>query len=68
MISSRFKGAVSIIFASFGAASGAPPKLKIGDLAKKSLYVTRPGLGPHTATPQLTEEISSPLFLSLIHI
>ena len=36
--------------------------LKVGDLAKKSLYVTRPGLGPHTATLQLTEEISSPLF------
>ena len=50
------------VLASFGAASGAPPELKIGDLAKKSLYVTRPGLGPHTATPQLTEEISSPLF------
>ena len=50
------------VLASFGAASGAPPELKIADLAKKSLYVTRPGLGPHTATPQLTEEISSPLF------
>ncbi len=50
------------VLASFGAASGAPPELKIGDLAKKSLYVTRPGLGPHTATTELTEEISSPLF------
>ena len=50
------------VLASFGAASGAPPELKIGDLAKKSLYVTRPGLGPHTATSELTEEISSPLF------
>ena len=50
------------VLASFGAASGAPPELKIADLAKKSLYVTRPGLGPHTATPQLTEEISTPLF------
>ena len=50
------------VLASFGAASGAPPELKIGDLAKKSLYVTRPGLGPHTATSELTEKISSPLF------
>ena len=50
------------VLASFGAASGAPPDLKVGDLAKKSLYVTRPGLGPHTATSELTEEISSPLF------
>ena len=50
------------VLASFGAASGAPPELKISDLAKKSLYVTRPGLGPHTATPQLTEEIATPLF------
>ena len=50
------------VLASFGAASGAPPELKIADLAKKSLYVTRPGLRPHTATPQLTEEIAAPLF------
>ena len=50
------------VLASFGAASGAPPELKIADLAKKSLFVTRPGLGPHTATPQLTEEIATPLF------
>ena len=50
------------VLASFGAASGAPPVLKIADLAKKSLYVTRPGLGPHTATSQLTEEIATPLF------
>jgi len=50
------------VLASFGAASGAPPALKIADLAKKSLYVTRPGLGPHTTNPQLTEEIANPLF------
>ena len=36
--------------------------MKIAVLAKKSLYVTRPGLGPHTATPQLTEEIAAALF------
>ena len=50
------------VLASFGSASGAPPELTIAVLAKKSLYVTRPGLGPHTATPQLTEEIAVPLF------
>ena len=50
------------ILASFGAASGPPPELTISVLAKKSLYVTRPGLGPHTATPELTEEIAAPLF------
>ena len=50
------------VLASFGAASGAPPELKIADLAKKSLYVTRPGLGPNTATSELTEEIAAPLF------
>ena len=50
------------VLASFGAASGPPPELTISVLAKKSLYVTRPGLGPHTATPELTEEIAAPLF------
>ena len=50
------------VLASFGAASGPPPELKIAVLAKKCLYVTRPGLGPHTAPPQLTEEITVPLF------
>ncbi len=50
------------VLASFGSASGAPPALTIAVLAKKCLYVTRPGLGPHTATAQLTEEIAVPLF------
>ena len=50
------------VLASFGAASGPPPELTISVLAKKSLYVTRPGLGPHTATPELIEEIAAPLF------
>ena len=50
------------VLASFGAASGAPPELTIAVLAKKSLYVTRPSLVSHTATPQLTQEIASPLF------
>ena len=50
------------VLASFGAASGLPPELTISVLAKKSLYVTRPGLGPHTATPELTEAIAAPLF------
>ena len=50
------------VLVSFGAASGPPPELTISVLAKKSLYVTRPGLGPHTATSELTEEIAAPLF------
>ena len=50
------------VLASFGAASGVPPELTISVLAKKSLYVTRPSLVSHTATPQLTEEIAAPLF------
>ena len=41
---------------------GAPPDFNISVLAKKSLYVTRPSLGPHTAKPKLTEEIAGPLF------
>ena len=53
------------VLASFGAASGPPPELTISVLAKKSLYVTRPGLGPHTATPELTEAIAAPLFDSI---
>ena len=50
------------VLASFGAASGAPPALTLAVLGKKSLYVTRPSLAPHTATPELTEEIAAPLF------
>lgn len=50
------------VLASFGAASGAPPPLTLAVLGKKSLYVTRPSLAPHTATPVLTEEIAVPLF------
>ena len=53
------------ILASFGAASGAPPPCPISLLAPKSLYLTRPGLGPHTATRKLTEGISSPLFKAI---
>ena len=53
------------VLASFGAASGPPPDLTISVLAKKCLYVTRPGLGPHTATSQLTEEIAVLLFDAL---
>ena len=38
------------------------PKLSLGSLAKKSLYVTRPSLGPHTETAKRINEISEPLF------
>tara|TARA_Y100001970_G_scaffold263563_1_gene349165 strand:+ start:916 stop:1884 length:969 start_codon:yes stop_codon:yes gene_type:complete len=47
---------------SFGASSGPPPNLYLGSLAKKSLYVTRPSLGPHTQTAKRIKEISEPLF------
>jgi len=47
---------------SFGASSGPPPNLSLSSLAKKSLYVTRPSLAPHTETEKLIKEISDPLF------
>ena len=47
---------------SFGASSGSPPEIALAMLAKKSLYITRPSLAPHTATAKLIEEISTPLF------
>ena len=50
------------VLVSFGAASGPPAELALAVLAKKALYVTRPSLASHTATTELTEEISSPLF------
>ncbi len=50
------------VFASFGAASGPPPAVQANLLAGKALYFTRPGLAPHTATPELTKEIATPLF------
>ena len=50
------------VFASFGAASGPPPAVQANVLAGKALYFTRPGLAPHTATPELTKEIATPLF------
>ncbi len=50
------------MYVSFGAASGAPPPIPVGALAPKALYVTRPGLGPHTATRELTLEIANALF------
>ena len=34
-------------------------------LASKALYITRPTLAPHTATPALTKQISSPLFRAI---
>ena len=53
------------ILASFGAASGTPPACPISLLAPKSLYLTRPGLGPHTASRKLIEGIASPLFQAI---
>ena len=50
------------VFVSFGAASGAPPPVTASALGSKALYFTRPGLAPHTATPDLIREISEPLF------
>lgn len=50
------------LLVSFGASSGPPPELAVAVLAKKALYITRPSLYPHTATAELTAEISSPLF------
>ncbi len=47
---------------SFGASSGPPPRLYLGTLAKKSLFITKPSLGPHTETAKLIKEISEPLF------
>ncbi len=51
--------------ASFGAASGSPKPCPISLLAPKSLYLTRPGLGPHTADQKLTEDIALPLFKAI---
>ena len=34
-------------------------------LAPKSLYLTRPGLGPHTANKKLIEGVASPLFQAI---
>lgn len=51
--------------ASFGAASGSPEPCPISFLAPKSLYLTRPGLGPHTADQKLTEDLASPLFKAI---
>lgn len=50
------------MYVSFGAASGSPPPVPVSALAAKALYVTRPGLGPHTATRALTLEIANALF------
>jgi len=53
------------MFVSFGAASGAPPAVPASALAGKALYFTRPGLGPHTATRELTLEIADYLFAAV---
>ena len=53
------------VLVSFGASSGKPPQLSLSELAAKALYITRPSLAPHTATPTLTKQISSPLFRAI---
>ena len=53
------------VLASFGAASGTPLPCPISLLAPRSLYLTRPGLGPHTATKELTEGIALSLFKAI---
>ena len=65
--SDTFEGSINCLstfglLVSFGASSGPPPELSVSVLAKKALYITRPSLYPHTATAELTAEISSPLF------
>ncbi len=50
------------MYVSFGAASGAPPPVPVSALAAKALYLTRPGLAPHTATRELTLDIANALF------
>jgi len=47
---------------SFGASSGAAPAVPGSALAPKAGYFTRPGLGPHTATRELTLDIANALF------
>jgi NADPH2:quinone reductase len=49
-------------YVSFGAASGPVPPLPGTALAPKALYYTRPGLAPHTATPELMQGLAEPLF------
>ena len=49
-------------YVNFGAASGHIPPVAGTALAGRSLYFTRPGLAPHTATGNLTLEIANYLF------
>ena len=49
-------------YVSFGAASGPTPPVPGTALAPKALYYTRPGLAPHTATPDLTQDLAELLF------
>jgi NADPH2:quinone reductase len=50
------------MFVSFGAVSGPPPAVPGTALAANALSFTRPGLAPHTATRELTQEIADALF------
>jgi NADPH:quinone reductase len=47
---------------SFGNASGAVPPISLLELSAKSLYVTRPRLGSHTATPEVLQAMARELF------
>ena len=46
----------------YGAASGPPPPLDLGELARGSLYVTRPSLGHYTLTREELLERASDVF------
>jgi NADPH2:quinone reductase len=50
------------LMVSFGNASGPVPPISLGSLTAKSLYVTRPTLGTHTATRESTQAIADDLF------
>lgn len=51
------------LMAAFGASSGPIPPLDVQSLAAKgSLFVTRPGIGTYTATPEVLRESASALF------
>ena len=48
--------------ACFGASSGKPPAIELAQLAKGSLYVTRPTLFSHIVSPETTQAMADELF------
>lgn len=48
--------------ACFGASSGKPPAIELSQLAKGSLYVTRPTLFSHIVSPETTQAMADELF------